>query len=341
MAAQTRTGQGNSPGSVPNSPRHTGCGRGWTERNTPSCPNSHNDQTGLGQNASACNVSAGHRTGTTGQSHGNAQGPKGSQGGTLNRKDTSSLQCFRCQGWGHMVWECATPAKTLNQSRGNWGNAAHPHQHQPQQPKVGSQHSLPGPKPKPAILKAAKKKGWLEVAPVPFLNPDPITHLVGCSNGVPVIVNGQEATTLIDSGAQVSSVSSQFCKELAWQIQPLVSVNGARGDGGAAIPYLGLMEVNLQIPGITNYNEDVLLLVKPTMTCSEAVPVVVGSKIINRALSLMTKGELAKAHFGAVISWSLQLTHTTSDKTGMREGVGHYLSKGWPCRGEEVLSWWC
>ena len=42
MAALTRAGQGNSPSSVPNSPRHRGCGRGRMDRNTPSHPNSHN-----------------------------------------------------------------------------------------------------------------------------------------------------------------------------------------------------------------------------------------------------------------------------------------------------------
>ena len=42
MAALTRAGQGNSPGSAPNSPRHRGHGRGWMDRNTPSHPNSHN-----------------------------------------------------------------------------------------------------------------------------------------------------------------------------------------------------------------------------------------------------------------------------------------------------------
>ena len=66
------------------------------------------------------------------------------------------------------------------------------------------------------------------------------------------------------------------------------------GTGGAAIPYLRFVKVNLQILGIRNYNEDMLLLVIPTMTYSETVPVMVGSKIINKALSLMTMGELAK-----------------------------------------------
>ena len=103
MAALTRAGQGNSPGSVPNSPRHRGHGRGQMDRNTPSCCNSHNGQVGPVQTTSAHSISAGCRTGTTGQSQGNAQGSKDTQGGTSYRKDTSFLQCFRCQVWGHMT----------------------------------------------------------------------------------------------------------------------------------------------------------------------------------------------------------------------------------------------
>ena len=64
---------------------------------------------------------------------------------------------------------------------------------------------------------------------------------------------------------------------------------------GLTIPYLGFMDVSLQILGFRSYNEDVLLLVIPTTTYSEMVPVMVGSKIIDRAMSLMTKGELTKA----------------------------------------------
>ena len=150
-----------------------------------------------------------------------------------------------------------------------------------------------------------------------------------------MIVDGQETTTLIDLGAQVSSVSSKFCKELALQIQPLGQLLELEGTGGAAIPYLGFMEVNPQIPGITNYNEDVLLLVILTTTYSKMVPVMVGSKIIDRVLSLMTKGEFAKvsmmrrqAHFVAVMSGLLQLTCTSSDSIGMKYEVGQSSQSG-------------
>ena len=62
------------------------------------------------------------------------------------------------------------------------------------------------------------------------------------------------------------------------------------------------MEVNLQILGIKSYNKDMLLLVIPTTTYSEKILVVVRSKIIDRAMTIITKGELAKATGNRLIS---------------------------------------
>ena len=136
-------------------------------------------------------------------------------------------------------------------------------------------------------------------------------------------MDGQEVAALIDLGAQVLSICAQFCKDFTLQIQPLGWLLELEGTESAAIPYLGFVEVNLQILGFRNYN-DVLLLVIPTMTYSKMVLVVVVTNIINKALSLMTMGELAKAtttwrqaHFGAVMSGLLQLSHNSSDKSEM------------------------
>ena len=78
MATLTRAGQGNSPASVPNSPRQRGHGRGQMNENTPGCPSSHYGQTCLRQTTLVCNTSAGHSTGTTtSRDHGqNSQGAK-------------------------------------------------------------------------------------------------------------------------------------------------------------------------------------------------------------------------------------------------------------------------
>ena len=88
------------------------------------------------------------------------------------------------------------------------------------------------------------------------------------------------------------------------------------------------MEVNLQILGIRNYNEDVLLLVIPSTTYSKMVLIMGGFKIIDKSLNLMTMGELAKAsttwrqaHFGAVMLGLLQLSCSSSDKNEIGEGA--------------------
>ena len=151
---------------------------------------------------------------------------------------------------------------------------------------------------------------------------------MGCSNEAPLIIDRQEVTALIDLGTQVLSISAQFFKELILQIQPLCQLLELEGTGGAAIPYFRFVEVNFQILGIRNYNEHVLLLVIPTTTYSKTVPVMVGTKIIDKALSLMTVGELTKAtmtwrqaHFGAVMSGLLQLSSCSSDKSKMTKGA--------------------
>ena len=151
----------------------------------------------------------------------------------------------------------------------------------------------PNPRERPASMKAARQAGPGETAPaIPFLNPDPVAHLVGWPNEAVVTVDAQKITALIDLGAQVSSISSGFCYLLTLEVHPLGRLLELEGTGGSIIPYLGYVEVNLQIPGIKSYNEDVLLLIIPIMTYSEKVPVMFRSKIIDQAMGMMTKGSL-------------------------------------------------
>ena len=126
MATLTRAEQGSHPASAPNSPRHRGHGRGWMHRNTTAHPSCHNGQTGLGQSTSAHSSSAASRVATASQRRGSTQALTGAQGNAQNMKDPNALQCFRCQGWGHMARECATPAKPLNKDGGTEGMQSNP-----------------------------------------------------------------------------------------------------------------------------------------------------------------------------------------------------------------------
>ena len=126
MAALTRAEQGSHLASAPNSPRHRGHGRGQTDRNTPVCPSSHNGWTGLGQTTSISSSSITNRVGVKSPHKGNQHVQNGVQGGTQSNRGSNSLQCFRCEDWGHMARECATPAAPLNREVGTQGNVVKP-----------------------------------------------------------------------------------------------------------------------------------------------------------------------------------------------------------------------
>ena len=71
-----------------------------------SCPTAYLMDVGQGAREQVVMARVGRGTGTRRE-------------GTANMWDQNSLQCFKCQGWGHMARECHTPASTLNQSGGN------------------------------------------------------------------------------------------------------------------------------------------------------------------------------------------------------------------------------
>ena len=183
----------------------------------------------------------------------------GVQDGTQSNRDPNSLECFRCQGLGHMARGVHYSGQSVKQG---WGD-----QRECSQTPLPTTNSkletfLCDPKPKPTQVKAVNKKGWKGIAPIPFLNPDPVVHASG---------HGCEVTALVDLGAQVSNISAQLCEDLGLEIQPLGWLLGLEGTGGATIPYLGFVEVNLQNLGIRGYNEDVLLLAIPTMAYAVGV----------------------------------------------------------------------
>ena len=114
---------------------------------------------------------------------------------------------------------------------------------------------------------------------------------------------------------------------MALRIHPLDRPLELEGTGGSGIAYLGHVEVNLQKTGIRGYNKDILLLVIPTMTYAKRVLVMVGSKIIDRAIGMIKKGEIAKAtvtwkqaQFGVVMVGSLQLPQNVQRGGGPIEG---------------------
>ena len=106
-----------------------------------------------------------------------------------------------------------------------------------------------------------------------YHNPDPLCRLIGPKNEVEVVVNDEWVTALVDSGEQFSVVSMAFVKRHnlpIWQLQQLLDFEGF---GGVDIPYIGYTQIQLQIPGIKDYNKDILVFIQKDSCYSEQVPV--------------------------------------------------------------------
>ena len=117
--------------------------------------------------------------------------------------------------------------------------------------------------------------------------------MIGPRNEVEVIVN-DEVTALVDSGAQISAVSMAFvkCHGLpVWQLQQLLDLEGF---GGIDIPYIGYTQLQLKIPGIKDYDKDILVFIQKDSRYSKQVPVVLGTLHIKDIIQSATKEELVK-----------------------------------------------
>ena len=94
---------------------------------------------------------------------------------------------------------------------------------------------------------------------------------------------------LIDMGAQISAALSSMQKALGVPLKRLEVLFEIEGSAGVDVPYLKYTDVNLQIPEIKNFSEDVLMLVYPDSKYSQKVPVVLGTLHIDALLEVATE----------------------------------------------------
>ena len=80
-----------------------------------------------------------------------------------------------------------------------------------------------------------------------YHNPDPLLRLIGPANEATVIVEGQKFPALIDSGAQLSTMSKALVQALKLPIHKLNTLIEAEVSGGSTVPYVGYVEARLQI----------------------------------------------------------------------------------------------
>ena len=128
---------------------------------------------------------------------------------------------------------------------------------------------------------------------VQYLNPDPWVRLIGDTNETKVVLEGVNCTSLVDSGAQVSSITEQLAHTLELEIKPLRKLVRIEGVGGYSVPYLGYCEATLKIPEVAAFEQDCCFLVMPNSPYGERCPIIIGTLHIDEILRLSTPEELA------------------------------------------------
>ena len=137
----------------------------------------------------------------------------------------------------------------------------------------------------PINLKAIRKQ---------YHNPDPIAHFIGKVNEAHILIDDVECLALVDSGAQISTIITEFVKQLGLKIHQLHRILKVETTRGGDIPYMGYAEVNIKIPEIKAFNKDVLMLVIEDCACAQYIPIQLGTLHIDRDLNLISEKEITQ-----------------------------------------------
>ena len=97
---------------------------------------------------------------------------------------------------------------------------------------------------------------------------------------------------------------------------------------GVDIPYIGYTQIQLQIPGIKDYDKDILVFIQKDSRYSEHVPIVLGTLHIKDIFQSATKEELSNLgnawEMGTLGSFvSARIAHL--EKAPMIHQVDHYV----------------
>ena len=123
-----------------------------------------------------------------------------------------------------------------------------------------------------------------------YHNLDTLLRLIGLANEAIITLEGQKFPALINSGAQLSTMSETLVQALKLPIHNLNTLIEAEVSGGNTIPYVGYVEARLQIPDI----QDLLFMVSNNSPYMDRVPIQLGTLHIREAMKSATLDELAK-----------------------------------------------
>ena len=125
-----------------------------------------------------------------------------------------------------------------------------------------------------------------------YHNPDLIAWLVGKANETWILVDDVECLALMDSGAQISTITIELVKQLGLNIHQLDRILKFETTGGGDIPYMGYVGTILKIPETRAFDEDIILLVIENSEYAQWVHIQLGALHIDKILNLVKEKEI-------------------------------------------------
>ena len=174
---------------------------------------------------------------------------------------------------------------------------------------------------RPLIL-AALKKNVVDTREQ-YHNPDPLARLVGRRNEGTVNINGIPVTALLDTGAEISTVSAKWCMDNGLQIFPLQAALDLRGAGNHLITHHGVVDVTLTAPHVPSYRENTMLLAIDHCPYHDFVPITVGTMSLENIAKHQKEGQpLSEAWKLASTAMQLAQAHQGVPKFDLQQVRG-------------------
>ena len=108
--------------------------------------------------------------------------------------------------------------------------------------------------------------------------------MIGEPNETVVIVENVQVKGLVDSGAQISSISDTLAKYLGLKIEKLETLLDLEPTGGGSVPCEWYVELHMQVPSIEAFDLDVLMLVIPESEYAKRAPILLVLFILMKLL---------------------------------------------------------
>ncbi len=135
---------------------------------------------------------------------------------------------------------------------------------------------------------------------IPIINPDPLARLIGRHNEAEVCANGLHIQALLDTGAQVTSMSEALCTRLGLHVYRLKGI-AMEGTGGIQIEYIGYTKLHvalLECPRRFAHNSVITVSI-PVIVLKESeyqkeVPVTPGTMALEDLLSQLSLEDIQR-----------------------------------------------